>query len=115
MDLPVKVQPVGRESSSVADDATALNISDEKSDRWTITTADGKRDRNTSGHRQGVKHLACEDKWAALDSANLALDTSMLALDAAIAVVKANVLAVKAAQIDLAICLGVQLGDGADQ
>jgi hypothetical protein len=52
--------------------------------------------------------MACEDKRAVLDSANLALDTSILALDAAIAVVKSNVLAVKAAQIDLAICLGVQ-------
>lgn len=53
VDLPVKVQPVGRESSSMADDATALNISDDKRYQWTITTPDGNviqsPERNTTG------------------------------------------------------------------
>lgn len=53
VDLPVKVQPVGRESSGVTDDATALNISDQQRYQWTITTPDGNviqsPERNTTG------------------------------------------------------------------
>lgn len=52
--------------------------------------------------------MACEDKKANLANAKLASNTAMLAVDQAIAIMKSCFEAERQAEIELAICLGVQ-------
>lgn len=51
--------------------------------------------------------MACEDKKAELDNAELATDTAMLGVDQAIAVLKACLEAQRQKQIAYAACLAV--------